>query len=162
MIRKMKRVVTISAVAGLFALAGCSASGPAPSGSALPTVPAPALPTTAPSAAMRTWYADGGAGDINVLTLDVKGITSDGGNRGRLHTDCLAMEEDLGKTESHAPIPDVRWEAAWKATLTTLRDGYWDCLGGFSGNNPSQVTKGAGEIESTTVTLRALGEELDA
>ncbi|MPY35039.1 hypothetical protein FNH09_28485 [Streptomyces adustus] len=90
--------------------------------------------------------------DVNLLTMDLADLTSAGGGGDSVLNDCLGTGEDVKAVQSHAPIPDPDWQAAWESALTAIHNGYQDCAEGFSG-------KGKAEIESAAATLTAVTKE---
>lgn len=101
---------------------------------------------------MRAWYAKSGNTDVNVLTMDITALTSAGSGGGDVLNDCLGTGEDVKAVQSHAPIPDADWEAAWESALTAMHNGSQDCAEGFGG-------KGKAEIGSAAATLTAVTKE---
>lgn len=150
-------------------VAGCSSSTTT-AGTSAPIAPAPVItPSAAASSSkpvsagsLAAWYNGGGKGFLAMLATDI----SNTGDDDRQHdndaitTDCLQLTGDLSRAEKYAPVPDPQAQASWSSALITLHQGFWDCNGGFSENNPGQVRTGVAEIESAGPALEAASKRI--
>ena len=128
------------------------ASTPSPSRSANPGV------------ATATWYKDVGKADIATLTTDINSVSSDDAHHDStdLQLDCVQLDNDWQTIHSDPAVPDTQAQQSWSAALATIRQGWWDCNGGFSDNSTTAVGNAVAEIESAGPLLTATTRRIEA